>query len=484
MTYKILMQNYFKCENCLKHEKYQDAIASLPKYLRVNGLRYSLLIKVVFVSITTLIPFPIMAAGFDCDKATKPTEILVCQDPVLSDLDSRNMSLYKKAKVIDPILSRDTLKQSIAVKNKCGIERSCIEMSYRQTIEIYTDIVNSVNYTEANDDRYSTANKSSHEAINDSPQVRENYSNRKDNSQSLYNERLDNDVPHSRLDTIHSTENYSKRRDNSESLSTEQLENNVPHSIPDNIYKDYKKSNQQMNRDEIFLLGKLAFQSGEFDDAIEYVKPLANKGDAEAQLAIGIAYEKGKQDYSNALRWYRLSATQNNSTAQLMIGTMYLSGKGLAIDKETGVKWIQAAANQGLEAAITLLKQVNAESSITKNSMQQEEIKKIDTNQPKMPAQDSISAKTKNTEEPKQNISILQKPSDTVKKFIDNPTINKNDSYTEIKHDKQVEQFGTLFELGNLIKLNYFQYQQNYLLLIRITLFMLLILLYRFFRKL
>ena len=101
-----------------------------------------------------------------------------------------------------------------------------------------------------------------------------------------------------------------------------------------------------------------------------------------------------------------------------------------------------------------------------------------------MPAQDSISAKTKNTEEPKQNISILQKPSDTVKKFIDNPTINKNDSYTEIKHDKQVEQFGTLFELGNLIKLNYFQYQQNYLLLIRTTLFMLLILLYRFFRKL
>ena len=63
---------------------------------------------------------------------------------------------------------------------------------------------------------------------------------------------------------------------------------------------------------------------------------LAEAGDAELQLALGVMYEQGKgirQDYTEAVRWYRKAAEEQGfAVAQYNLGRMYEQGKGVRQD--------------------------------------------------------------------------------------------------------------------------------------------------------
>jgi uncharacterized protein len=76
----------------------------------------------------------------------------------------------------------------------------------------------------------------------------------------------------------------------------------------------------------------------------------ANAGDAPAQLAVGVTYERGdgaKPDYAQAESWYRRAAIQNNSEAQIRLAALYRDGRGVKRDVVEAAAWYRKAADSG-----------------------------------------------------------------------------------------------------------------------------------------
>jgi len=93
-----------------------------------------------------------------------------------------------------------------------------------------------------------------------------------------------------------------------------------------------------------------AIVKGDYAAAVRELRPLAERGDAEAQYRLGRMYEFGKGvalDMVQALVWLRKSAAQGNASAQLELGVMYAMGEGVKQDDKLAVEWFQKAAAQG-----------------------------------------------------------------------------------------------------------------------------------------
>ncbi len=93
-----------------------------------------------------------------------------------------------------------------------------------------------------------------------------------------------------------------------------------------------------------------AFDAGDYAKSAKLFRPLAQRGDAEAQINLGMMYYRGEgvsQDYKEAVKWYRLAAKQGNAYAQLNLGMMYDNGQGVPQDYKEVVKWWRLAAEQG-----------------------------------------------------------------------------------------------------------------------------------------
>ena len=86
----------------------------------------------------------------------------------------------------------------------------------------------------------------------------------------------------------------------------------------------------------------------------EDTKTKAEKGDAEAQFAVGWDYATGmgvERDDVEAVKWYRKAAEQNYAPAQYNLGHCYANGEGLGKDAEEAVKWYRKAAEQNVAYA-------------------------------------------------------------------------------------------------------------------------------------
>jgi TPR repeat protein len=84
-------------------------------------------------------------------------------------------------------------------------------------------------------------------------------------------------------------------------------------------------------------------------NAISQLQERAQSGDAEAQFALGKAYEQGSgkpQSDEKAFKWYKASADQGNARAQNAMGVMYSLGHGVMQDKEEAIRWYHKAAKQ------------------------------------------------------------------------------------------------------------------------------------------
>ena len=79
--------------------------------------------------------------SFDCSKADKQTDNAICLDPHLSTLDVDNMTVYKKAKVINPDKTQAIWRESIKYKYACGTEVDCITKIYEKTIKLYGCVI-------------------------------------------------------------------------------------------------------------------------------------------------------------------------------------------------------------------------------------------------------------------------------------------------------------------------------------------------------
>jgi len=85
---------------------------------------------------------------------------------------------------------------------------------------------------------------------------------------------------------------------------------------------------------------------------IETVRKDAERGNANAQLALGDAYYDGNGVEKNekmAAKWYQKAATLGHREARYNLGRMYENGEGIKKDAVKAAKWYQKAALRGCE---------------------------------------------------------------------------------------------------------------------------------------
>lgn len=85
-----------------------------------------------------------------------------------------------------------------------------------------------------------------------------------------------------------------------------------------------------------------------YGDAGRWLRAAAMQGDAEAQLWLGIAYDRGyfgSIDYRESLKWLEKSAAQGLPDAQFALARMYGDGHGVPQSDEEAAAWFRQAAD-------------------------------------------------------------------------------------------------------------------------------------------
>ena len=95
--------------------------------------------------------------------------------------------------------------------------------------------------------------------------------------------------------------------------------------------------------------GVAAFNRDDYAEALREWRPLAERGDVNAQYKLGQMYAYGfgvPQDYAEAVKWFRRAAEQGDANAQLNLGAMYGEGEGVRRDYVQSHMWSNIAASQ------------------------------------------------------------------------------------------------------------------------------------------
>ena len=92
-----------------------------------------------------------------------------------------------------------------------------------------------------------------------------------------------------------------------------------------------------------------ANERGDYATALILLRPLAEQGDADARVILGLMHDQGRgvpQDYAKAVKWYRMAANQGHTLAQTALGLRYDQGQGVRQNHAEAVKlWRNAAEN-------------------------------------------------------------------------------------------------------------------------------------------
>ncbi len=97
-----------------------------------------------------------------------------------------------------------------------------------------------------------------------------------------------------------------------------------------------------------------AMKRGDFENALSDLKPLAAKGDPDAEFLLGMLYDSGKgvaQDQATAASWYRKAAEQKHLFAQVYLGSLYYSGQGVKQNYGEAARWFRGPAAAGNDQA-------------------------------------------------------------------------------------------------------------------------------------
>jgi len=100
---------------------------------------------------------------------------------------------------------------------------------------------------------------------------------------------------------------------------------------------------------------KRAYEQKDYATALKESTPLAEQGNADAQVLLGRMYLMGQgvlKDPDQAMKWFKVSAAQGNGDAQFLLGSLYLLPQK---DIPEGVRWLRLSAEQGNQDAQYLL---------------------------------------------------------------------------------------------------------------------------------
>lgn len=107
-----------------------------------------------------------------------------------------------------------------------------------------------------------------------------------------------------------------------------------------------------------FEEGLAAHKKEDYVTALREIEPLADQGNADAQIYLGVRYASGQgvlKDDKEAVKWFRLAADQGHADSQTNLGVMYAKGQGVPQDDKEAVKSFRLAADQGHADAQTNL---------------------------------------------------------------------------------------------------------------------------------
>jgi TPR repeat protein len=96
--------------------------------------------------------------------------------------------------------------------------------------------------------------------------------------------------------------------------------------------------------------GLSAYERGDFATAVELWRPLAHRGDAEAEAGMGLLFSTGEgvaQDYKEAARWLRSAADKGDVNGLRTLGHLYRLGQGVDKDDAKAANYYGLAAQQG-----------------------------------------------------------------------------------------------------------------------------------------
>mgnify|MGYP001216136294 FL=1 len=103
----------------------------------------------------------------------------------------------------------------------------------------------------------------------------------------------------------------------------------------------------------LMLEGKGGFQKSQAE-AVKWLNRAAERGHADAQLQLGLAFKSGNgilQDFGEAKRWFAKGASRGHAESQYQLGLLYRSGQGVPFDFVEAYAWFNRAASQGLQPA-------------------------------------------------------------------------------------------------------------------------------------
>jgi uncharacterized protein len=96
------------------------------------------LVKIIVLFSFLGLPLATQPAGFDCAKASTPVEQLICNNPELSELDTKLSVRYEQALVLrssnQPALRKQQREWLRNVRNKCK-DTVCLTSAYRKRFE-------------------------------------------------------------------------------------------------------------------------------------------------------------------------------------------------------------------------------------------------------------------------------------------------------------------------------------------------------------
>jgi TPR repeat protein len=100
--------------------------------------------------------------------------------------------------------------------------------------------------------------------------------------------------------------------------------------------------------------GAAAIYREDYVSAMRLLRPLAERGDAAAENALGSLYLHGwggERDVQKAIGWFRKAAGRGLPAAQYSVGAMYADGHGVEKNFAEAAQWFRRAAEQGMAQA-------------------------------------------------------------------------------------------------------------------------------------
>ena len=111
-----------------------------------------------------------------------------------------------------------------------------------------------------------------------------------------------------------------------------------------------------------YMRGRDYANRSSFSKAREVWLPLAERGYAKAQVALGRMYARGdgvRRDFAQSQRWFKAAARQKDDQGMLYLGKMYLNGDGVQKDREKALVLFESAAEKGNSDARDLVRSLS-----------------------------------------------------------------------------------------------------------------------------